>query len=324
MTVPVALPTAQTFARAAAAIEQGQLIGFPTETVYGLGADAGNDRAVARLYAAKGRPRFNPLIVHLPDAGHAARFGRFDRLAMALAEAFWPGALTLVVPRRADCGLSDLVSAGHPTVALRVPDHGVALALLEACGRPLAAPSANPSGRLSPTRADAVAEAFAPGTVALVIDGGATRLGLESTIIGLLDGGPPLLLRPGGIPRAALEAVAGPLTDPGARDRDGMALAPGRLASHYAPRALLRLNATTVAPDEALLAFGPTAPAGGRMTLNLSASGDTTEAAANLFAMLRILDRSGAGRIAVMPIPARGLGEAIIDRLSRAAAPREG
>lgn len=324
MTVPVARPTAQTLARAAAAIGRGQLIGFPTETVYGLGADATSDQAVARLYAAKGRPRFNPLIVHLAAGESALRYGRFDRLGRRLAERFWPGALTLVVPRQPASGLSELVSAGQETVALRVPDHPVALALLVACGRPLAAPSANPSGRLSPTSAEAVAEAFDAERVALVIDGGPTKLGLESTIIGLFDGEPPLLLRPGGIPRAAIEAITGPLADPGARDRDGARLAPGRLASHYAPRAALRLGATTVAPDEALLAFGPAAPAGARLTLNLSPAGDTTEAAANLFAMLRTLDRSGVPRIAVMPIPPRGLGEAIADRLARAAAPREG
>jgi len=303
-------------ADAAAILNAGGLVAFPTETVYGLGADAGNDRAVAAIFAAKGRPAFNPLIVHVQGLAEAETLVDFTPQARRLAEAFWPGALTLVLPRREHARLSLLVSAGLDTVAVRAPSNPLARALLAAAGCPIAAPSANRSGSVSPTTAAHVAESL-DGTVDLILDGGATPLGIESTVIGF-ENGKPALLRPGAVPREAIEAICGPLRTPG-----GTITSPGQLASHYAPNAPLRLEARHVADDEALLAFGPDVPKGGRAVLNLSERGDLTEAAANLFAMLRALDKSGAGRIAVMPIPAHGLGEAINDRLQRAAAPRD-
>jgi L-threonylcarbamoyladenylate synthase len=300
-------------ADAARVLRDGGLVAFPTETVYGLGADAANGRAVARIFAAKGRPRFNPLIVHVRDAGEAARYAEFNATAEALAAAFWPGALTLVLPRARDCVLSELVSAGLDTVALRVPAHPVAAKLLAASGLALAAPSANASGRITATLAQHVAKSLA-GKVDLILDGGATPLGLESTVIGF-DGGRPVLLRAGAIAREDIERVVGPVTVAAA----GAAVqSPGQLASHYAPKAPLRLDAREAIGDEILLAFGPSAPP---HTMNLSATGDLAEAAANLFAMLHALDARGAP-IAVMPIPDTGLGEAINDRLRRAAAPR--
>ena len=305
-------------ADAARILRAGGLVAFPTETVYGLGADAANGRAVARIFEAKGRPRFNPLIVHVRDAAEAERHAVFGAPARKLAAAFWPGALTLVLPRRADCSLSELVSAGLGTVALRVPSHPVAAKLIAESGLAIAAPSANPSGRITATTAAHVAEGLGD-KVDLILDGGATPLGLESTVIGF-DDGKPVLLRAGSISREAIEAVAGPLSAP----LDAKVQSPGQLASHYAPRARLRLNARDAEPNEALLAFGPDVPPGTRETLNLSKAGDLGEAAANLFAMLRALDASGAASIAVMPIPEAGLGEAINDRLTRAAAPREG
>jgi L-threonylcarbamoyladenylate synthase len=313
-TVRTADPAA--ISTAAALIRNGRLVAFPTETVYGLGADATNGKAVAAIFAAKGRPRFNPLIVHVKNLGQALEFVEFSPLAEALSAAFWPGPLTLVLPRRRDCRLSLLVSAGLDTVAMRAPSHPVAARLIAEAGVPLAAPSANPSGRVSATSAAHVAEELG-GKVDLILDGGPTPLGIESTVIGF-EGGRAVLLRPGAIPRQGVEAIAGPLASP----TGGLVSSPGQLASHYAPRARLRLNAREAGPADALLAFGPNVPSGARVTVNLSRSGDLAEAAANLFAMLRVLDAEGAS-IAVMPIPASGLGEAINDRLMRAAAPRK-
>ena len=317
------LPPRKTdLARAARLLRRGALVAFPTETVYGLGADATSDEAVAAIYAAKGRPSFNPLIAHVATLGAARRLARFDDRATALAKAFWPGPLTLVLPRRKDCAVSWLASAGLPSLALRVPDHPVALALLRACGRPVVAPSANRSGRVSPTSAAHVRRDLGM-RVAMILDGGDCRVGVESTVIDL-TGPKPVLLRPGGVTKSDAEAVLGerlrrtkPMTGGAAR------LSPGLLASHYAPRARVRLGASTPAAGEAYLAFGgiPAMPAGGA-ALDLSARRDLAEAAANLFAMLRALDRSGAATIAVAPIPRRGLGLAINDRLERAAAPR--
>ena len=306
--------------RAAAILRDGGLVAVPTETVYGLAADATNDTAVARIFQAKGRPRFNPLIVHVPGAETAARHVEFDARGEALAKAFWPGALTLVLPRRAGSAVSLLCSAGLDSLAVRAPDHPVAQSLLAQTGRPLAAPSANASGRISPTRAEHVAEELG-SRVDLILDGGPCRVGLESTVVSLLQAR-PAILRPGGIPRERIEDVIGPVADapePGGEDAPA---APGMLASHYAPALPLRLNATSVGPDEALLAFGPDPLAGAAETLNLSPRGDLTEAAANLFACLRALDRPGLRAIAAMPVPEIGLGRAINDRLRRAAAPR--
>ena len=307
----------EAIAAAAEALRAGRLVAFPTETVYGLGADAGTEAAVAAIYAAKGRPSHNPLIVHLPDAASAARFGRFDARAQQLAHAFWPGPLTLVVPRIAGVPLAARATAGLPTVALRVPSHPVALALLRASGLPLAAPSANVSGRISATTAQHVAETLGD-KVAVILDGGPAHVGVESTIVGLA-GPRPLLLRPGGVPREAIEALVGALDAP----EEGMVAAPGMLASHYAPHCPVRLDVVAPRADEALLAFGPDVPGGARFVLNLSPRGDLAEAAANLYAHLRALDRSDIAGIAVMPIPEHGLGLAINDRLRRAAAPRD-
>jgi len=301
--------------RAVELLRAGELVAFPSETVYGLGADATNDRAVARIFAAKGRPRFNPLITHYADAAAAARQVHFTPLAEALAARFWPGPLTLVLPRRAGSAVSLLCSAGLDSLGVRVPRHPLALALLRAFGRPLAGPSANPSGRVSPTTAAHVREGLGD-KVALVLDGGPCPVGLESTVLDL-SGERPLLLRPGAVTRGELEAIAGTLGEPG----QGPLKSPGLLASHYAPTLPLRLEARSVAPDEALLAFGPPLP-GAAATLNLSPGGDLVEAAAHLFAYLRALDRPGLAGIAVMPVPTSGLGEAINDRLRRAAAPR--
>jgi L-threonylcarbamoyladenylate synthase len=314
---------------AAQCLAGGGLVAFPTETVYGLGADATNGQAIARLYAAKGRPSFNPLIAHVADVGAARRLARFDAAAGRLAAAFWPGPLTLVLPKAADCPVADLATAGLDSIAVRVPNHPVARDLIAAFGKPVVAPSANRSGHLSPTTAAHVL-ADLRGRIDLVVDGGPTPVGVESTIVACL--GEPMLLRPGGLTRAAIESALGhALADlPDAADPadEGEApLAPGMLASHYAPKTQLRLNATTVDASEALLAFGSIMPARAEYavaTLNLSRRGDLVEAAANLFSHLRSLDASGAGAIAVMPVPQEGLGEAINDRLRRAAAPREG
>jgi L-threonylcarbamoyladenylate synthase len=302
--------TPDSIAEGARILARGGLVAFPTETVYGLGADATNGEAVAALFAAKGRPRFNPLIVHVADEADAMRHAEFPEPARKLARAFWPGALTLVLPRLAQSILSHLVSAGLDTIALRAPSHPVARALIQAAGRPIAAPSANPSGRVSATTAAHVAEGLGD-KVDAILDGGPSTLGLESTVIGF-DGDSPVLLRPGAIGRKEIEAVIGALAAAG-----GGVRSPGQLESHYAPRAALRLNAEAARPGEVLLGFGDVAGA----RLNLSSRGDLKEAAANLFAMLRELDKSGSA-IAVSPVPMAGLGEAINDRLMRAAAPR--
>jgi L-threonylcarbamoyladenylate synthase len=309
---------------AAACLRAGGLVAFPTETVYGLGADAGNGAAIARLYAAKGRPRFNPLIAHVGDLAAARRLGRFDPAAERLATAFWPGPLTLVLPKVQACPVAELATAGLGSIAIRVPDSPVAQAILEAFAAPIVAPSANRSGHVSPTTAAHVL-ADLGGAIDLIVDGGPTRVGLESTIIGC--DGEPVLLRPGALAREAIEAVLGRrLADPPVSSDPTGPLAPGMLASHYAPRARLRLAVREVQPGEALLAFGPAIPPGAARAaaaLNLSPRGDLIEAAANLFAHLRALDRPEVEAIAVMPIPREGLGEAINDRLARAAAPKD-
>ncbi|TMJ01482.1 MAG: threonylcarbamoyl-AMP synthase [Alphaproteobacteria bacterium] len=296
----------------------GGLVAFPTETVYGLGADATNGEAVARLYAAKGRPRFNPLIAHVVDARAARRLAQFSGDAKRLADVFWPGPLTLVLPKAPGCPVSDLATAGLDSIAVRVPDHPVARDILAAFGNPIVAPSANQSGHVSPTTAQHVLADLA-GRVDLIIDGGATVVGVESTIVSCL--GEAALLRPGGLPREAIERVLGHALVMTDASSDEAPLAPGMLASHYAPKTPLRLNARDVKPGEALLAFGVGAPSADHV-LNLSPTGDLVEAAANLFSHLRTLDASGPRTIAVMPIPNEGLGEAINDRLARAAAPR--
>ncbi len=323
MTGPIEPATGAAIARAGALIRDGRLVAFPTETVYGLGADATDDRAVARIFAAKGRPRFNPLIVHAPDRDAHEANVVFDERARAVADRFWPGALTLVLPRRPDAAVSLLVSAGLDTVAVRVPDHPVARALMAAAGRPIAAPSANRSGAVSPTTAAHVAASLGDA-VDLILDGGPCPGGLESTVLDL-TGDQPRILRPGLLPRDAIEAVvgpvaAGPVGGAGVADR---VAAPGMLESHYAPDRPVRLDATApAAPDEALLAFGGQVPTGFARVENLSASGDLVEAAANLFRLLHLLDDPAVSAIAVMPIPDEGLGEAINDRLRRAAAER--
>jgi L-threonylcarbamoyladenylate synthase len=311
-------PGPAAYNEAAETLRAGALVAFPTETVYGLGADATNDRAVAAIFEAKGRPRFNPLIVHFPDAEAAAAEVTFDARARAVAARFWPGPLSLVLPRSAGCRVSLLCSAGLETLAVRVPDHPVGHALLAAAGRPLAAPSANPSGALSPTTAAHVAAAFGD-EVPLILDGGPCPVGLESTVLDL-SGATPMLLRPGAVTAQDLSSLVGPVAEAGV---DSAIKSPGMLSSHYAPARPLRLEAAEVGPDEALLAFGPAPLAGAAATRNLSRSGDTTEAAARLFAALHELDRPEYAAIAVMPIPDAGLGAAINDRLRRAAAPRE-
>ncbi len=308
-------------AEAARLLGLGHTVAFPTETVYGLGADASDPAAVARIYAAKARPRFNPLIAHLADSASARAQGVFDGPASALAEAFWPGPLTLVVPAGPGCTVCDLARAGLASVALRVPGNVIARDLLARVGRPVAAPSANRSGRVSPTRAAHV-HADLDGRIDAILDGGTAPVGIESTVVACL-GGPPRLLRPGGVTRAELERILGfALAGPDAGDA-AAPIGPGLLASHYAPRARVRLGAKTVEPGEAVLGFGG-APvvARGAAWIDLSPSGDLAEAAANLFSALRSLDASGADAIAVAPIPHTGLGEAINDRLHRAAAPR--
>ena len=312
-------------AEAARTLGAGGLVAFPTETVYGLGADATNARAVALLYQAKGRPAFNPLISHVADLAAARKIARFDTTALTLAQAFWPGPLTLVLPKTADCAVAELATAGLDTIAIRIPSHGVARAILAAFGKPVVAPSANLSGHVSPTTAAHV-KADLDGRIDLIVDGGPVEVGVESTIVGCFE--TPMLLRPGGLPREEIERVLGhALTQapPDAESESGQPLAPGMLASHYAPRTRVRLNANSVAPDEALLAFG--APVAGAESassvMNLSAQGDLNEAAANLFGYLRALDAKAARTIAVMPIPNHGLGEAINDRLRRAAVGRE-
>lgn len=310
----IADPTPAVIAKAARLLREGALVAFPTETVYGLGADATSDAAVASIFAAKGRPQFNPLIVHVESIEQAEKIGAFDDRARELAKHFWPGALTLVVARRKDCGISWLASAGLETIALRCPAHPIARNLLHAFAGPIAAPSANRSGTVTSTTARHVAESLG-AAVDLIIDGGPTTHGLESTIVGLIEAR-PTLLRPGAIARADIEAVCGSLGV--ASDRADAPHSPGRLKSHYAPSKPIRLNVSAVRPDEALLAFGEPLQ-GAKHMLNLSERSDLKQAAANLFAMLRLLDREDVSGIAVMPVPEHGLGEAINDRLQRAA-----
>jgi len=301
-------------AAAASLLSAGDLVAFPTETVYGLGGDARSDLAVARIYEAKGRPSFNPLIVHLPDLAAVEAIATLGPNARLLAARFWPGPLTLVLPLRDDAGISPLVTAGLPTVAIRIPAHPLAQSLLRAFGGPVAAPSANPSGRISPTRAQHVIDGLS-GRISAVLDGGPCAVGLESTIV--LADPDPTLLRPGGVPVEALEAC---LSQPLAIGGDGVEpTSPGQLASHYAPDATLRLDATTAAKGEVLVGFGQVKGA-----LTLSDTGDLVEAAARLFHALREADdlAGPTGRIAFAPIPETGLGRAINDRLRRAAAPR--
>ncbi len=310
-------PSAEALDRAAAALRAGDLVAFPTETVYGLGADATNDHAVARIYQAKGRPSFNPLIVHFPTAAAAAEHVVFDVRAENLAAAFWPGPLTLVLPRRPESPLSRLVSAGLPSVAVRVPAHALARDLLTAAAIPVAAPSANRSGGISPTLAQHVAASLAD-RVALILDGGACTVGVESTVIDLSTP-TAALLRPGGITAEQMSAVIGPLV--ASSESPDAPKSPGQLLSHYAPGLPVRLNATRAEEGETLLGFGPVAG----QPLSLSLTGDLVEAAAHLFAALHHLDQPDRYRaIAVAPIPENGLGLAINDRLRRAAAPRGG
>ena len=290
----------EAIAEAAALIASGEPVAVATETVYGLAADATNAAAVARIYEAKGRPSFNPLIVHVADSAAAQRIGEFDAAALELAERHWPGPLTLVVPLRADSGIASLVTAGLPTIGLRVPAHRAMQALLRACGKPLAAPSANASGAISPTRASHVLKSIG-GRIALIVDDGACARGIESTIVAA-TGGPLRLLRPGPIEIDAIASADGPVE------------APGQLASHYAPSKPLRLAASKAADDEYLIGFGPVAG-----DSSLSASGDLVEAAARLFDLLHSADASAKQRIAVAPVPDEGLGAAINDRLRRAA-----
>ncbi len=304
-------------AQAAGILRSGGLVAFPTETVYGLGADATDDRAVARIFEAKKRPEFNPLIVHVPDIAAARRLVEWTGEAQALAARFWPGPLSLVLPRLPDCPVSRLAGAGLPTLAVRAPRGGTATRLLEETGRPVAAPSANPAGAVSPTRAEHVLDALGEA-VDLVLDDGPCAVGIESTVVDLC-GERPALLRPGGLPTEEIEALVSSLAIPG---DTGAPRSPGRLASHYAPALPLRIDAGGPGPGEALLSFGPDAPSGAAVERNLSPSGDPVEAAANLFAALHELDRSGCSGIVAMPVPETGLGRAIMDRLRRAAAPR--
>lgn len=296
----------------------GQLVVVPTETVYGLAADALNGEAVARIYNVKGRPQFNPLIVHVADEDTAQRYVEWTNHAETLARAFWPGPLTLVLRRRRDCPISELVSAGGDTLGIRIPAHPVTLQLLKAFDGPIAAPSANRSGCISPTTAQHARDELGDAAP-LIIDGGACQVGIESTVIDL-TGDAPVMLRPGAITKDRIADLG--IKHWRAHAKDDVLKSPGQLESHYAPSAPVRLNATQVMPDEALLAFGTQVPLGAATTLNLSERGDLIEAAANLFSYLRSLDHSHHRTIAVMPIPETGLGVAINDRLRRAAAPR--
>jgi len=310
---------AAAIAEAASVLSHGGLAAFPTETVYGLGARADDPRAVASLYAAKGRPSFNPLIAHARDLGAARQLGIFSETALSLGEKFWPGPLTIVVKSASNHAVCELARAGLDTVAIRVPSHDVARVLLASVDFPIVAPSANRSGHVSPTTAQHVADDLS-GKIDLILDGGPTQVGVESTIVDF-SGETPRLLRSGGIARSEIEKITGPLVRAG----NDEVSAPGMMASHYAPMARLRLDAQEICDGEALLAFGKTLPSNALKAskmLNLSERGDLTEAAGNLYAYLRALDASGASAIAVAPIPGEGLGEAIRDRLARAAAPK--
>ncbi|WP_299418665.1 L-threonylcarbamoyladenylate synthase [uncultured Shimia sp.] len=314
MDTDILSPDSSGYARAASVLRDGGLVSFPTETVYGLGADARQDMAVARIFEAKHRPTFNPLIVHVADVAATKRYVKWNEMADRLAATFWPGPLTLVLPLRDDSGLSPLVTANLPTLAIRVPEHPVAQALLSEFDGPVAAPSANPSGKISPTRAQHVINGLS-GRIEAVVDGGECGVGVESTILGLFD--EPTLLRPGGLPQEAIAAALGrPVVS---RSEADPLTAPGQMLSHYAPGASVRLNAVEITEGERLLGFGKVEGA----TLNLSEAGDLTEAAANLFYHLHALDADGDAPIAVSPIPEHGLGRAINDRLRRAAAPRD-
>ena len=312
--MPIVAATKVSIARAAEALARGEIVAFPTETVYGLGANALDASAVAKVFAAKDRPRFNPLIVHLLGLEEAESYAAVNGTARKLISAFWPGPLSLVLPRKRGCAVADLVSAGLDTIALRAPRHPVARALLEVAKLPIAAPSANRSGRISPTTAAHV-EAELGRLPVMILDGGPCSLGLESTVLGI-DGADVTLLRLGALPREEIETMLGGKL---ARPEPGSNVSsPGQLATHYAPLTPLRLNARSAKRGEALLAFGPQAPDFAGPTINLSRRGDLVEAAANFFAALRTLDAAGVETIAVMPIPAHGLGEAINDRLKRA------
>lgn len=315
------LKTSEAMARTLALLEAGEVVAIPTETVYGLAGDATNGKAVARIFEAKGRPSFNPLIAHVSGVVMAQEIARMDPLTERLAQAFWPGPLTLVAPLLPNSAIHPLATAGLDTIALRMPQ-GFGARLIARLGKPLAAPSANSSGRITGTTAQAV-QADLGARIPLIVDGGPTPVGVESTIVKVEPDGRLRLLRPGGIAANVIEAIA---QAPLLRDRPAGIEAPGMLESHYAPSASVRLNAKSVEPGEALLAFGLTRARGAEKAaavLNLSASGDLREAAANLFASMLELDRSAAAGIAVEPIPATGLGEAINDRLRRAAAPRD-
>ena len=317
MPAPILPPTSKTIAEAARWLAAGELVALPTETVYGLAADATNDAAVTAVYSAKNRPPHNPLIVHVATTDAARELGLFDDRAEALAQALWPGPLTLVLSRASACPAVARVSAGLPTIAIRVPEHDVTRAVLAALGRPVAAPSANPSGRVSPTTAQHVADGLSE-RVAAIVDGGPSRIGLESTVVGL-TGVAATLLRAGGVPRETIEAMIGSLARPTSAPPESPLLSPGQLSRHYAPSRPLRLAAADVGAEEALLAFGEPVPEGAAACRNLSPSGDLDEAAANLFAMLHELDQPRFKSIAVMTIPETGLGAAINDRLRRAA-----
>jgi L-threonylcarbamoyladenylate synthase len=314
-TMPIVAATEEAIRQAARALARGDIVAFPTETVYGLGANALDGTAVAKVFAAKERPRFNPLIVHVLGLAEAEAYAVLDRTARKLGEAFWPGPLSLVLRKRTGCAIADLVSAGLDTIALRAPAHPVARSLLAESELPIAAPSANRSGRISPTTAAHV-EAELGDQPAMILDGGPCPLGLESTVVSLTRP-TPTLLRSGALPREVIEAALGQRL---AEAREvARPASPGQLATHYAPSTPLRLGATTVHANEVLLAFGRDVPKGALAAINLSASGDLKEAAAKLFGALRELDQAGATAIAVMPIPSHGLGEAINDRLQRAA-----
>jgi L-threonylcarbamoyladenylate synthase len=312
-------PSEDALDEAARLLQAGRLVAFPTETVYGLGADASNGGAVAGIFKAKGRPDFNPLICHLPDLAAAEKLGIFDETARKFAAAFWPGALTLVVQKQPDCPVAKEVSAGLQTIAIRVPDHALAQSLLRKAGCPLAAPSANRSGGVSPTMAEHVIESLG-AKVDMVLDGGACEVGLESTVLAV-DEYPPVLLRPGGVTLSMLRTIDKDVRE-AKPEQTKLLKSPGMLESHYAPRLPVYMNVDSPKPGEAWLTFGPAAVTDGLASLNLSPSGNAEEAASNLFAFLRILDRPEFSAIAVAAIPDDGIGQAINDRLKRAAAPR--